>query len=390
MVAATAAAEHKRPARYGQCSACVAGAAALLAASPGSALEWSYTPGASVGASNDTNIRLLFAGAEPVNAMSVAGSVDVLARNEAFEFHASPRVDVLRYDDPTVQDRNDEYADVGISLHDERQRWSFGVNYADEGTRNSEFESNGYAAVDYDRRQTGLTTSWARIMQRGEIDLAASASSVNYQDASFSPYRDYRYDLFQGGYNRSTDERTRWGFSATRSEVTTDRGLVTTTSTDARVTWTHAFSEVLQAHLGFGVLEATTDGLTATRDTAPALDFSVTRGWAFWSLSVGGGRTLQPDGQGSLLQQDRLEVGGTRRLSQRLGVSVTAAKAREKYFVSFYDRNYWQESVSVSWQFKRRWSLVSSVSDHGQQWVTLGLPKQSGVVTQFSISYRGG
>jgi hypothetical protein len=288
-----------------------------------------------------------------------------------------------------VQDRDDTYADVSISTYDERQKWSFGASYADEGTRYSEFESNGYAAVDYDRRQEGLSTSWTRLTKRGGFDLAASAVSVDYQESPFSPYRDYRYDVLQGDYNRITSERSRWGFSVARATVSTERGLITTTSTDARATWMHSFSPSLQAHLGLGVLEAATDGVAATRDSAPALDFGVTQAWPRWRLSVGGGRQLQPDGQGSLLRQDRLQIDATRAMTERLSVGLVASKAREKYFVSFYDRDYWQDAVTVRWRLKRRWVLDGSVSDHGQQWVTLGLPRQTGLVSQLSISYRG-
>lgn len=387
MLAASAKPRHKGH-RHG--SVCATTAAALLAASPSHALEWNYTPGASVGAVNDTNIRLLFEGAEPVNAMSASASLDVLAKNERFEFHAVPHVSAWRYDDPTVDDRDNAYADVNIALHNERQTWSFGVDYADEGTRNSAFESNGYAAVDLDRRQTVATTSWSRRMARGEIDLAGSATSVAYQDAQLSPYRDYRYNVFQGVYTWSTNERSRWGVSVTRSEVTTNRGLITTTSMDARATWTHVFSEALEAHVSLGGLLAATAGLIESRDTAPAVDFSVTRSWPFWSFTAGGGRQLQPDGQGSLLQQDRIDISASRRLTQRLDVTFGVAKAQEKYLFSFYDRDYWQETASVSWRFKRHWLLGGSVTDRGQQWVTLGLPKQTGVVTQFLVTYQGG
>ena len=196
--------------------------------------------------------------------------------------------------------------------------------------------------------------------------------------------------MFQGNYRRTTNERSQWGFSVTRSEVTTDRGLVTTTSTDARASWVHSFSTSLQTHIGLGVLEATTDGVATTRESAPALDFKITQVWPRWWLSVGGGRQFQPDGLGSLLRDDRLQVDAAHRISERLSLGFSAWKARDTYFASFYDRDYWAEAVTVQWRFKHRWMLDGSVTDHGQQWVTLGLPRQAGVVSQVSISYRGG
>ena len=382
--------QQRRTARLRRRSACAAGAAALLAAGPSRALEWSYTPAATVSAQYDTNIRLQFDGAEPVNGRSVSGAADIVGRNEGVDFRFTPRVSAQRYDDPSIEDRNFQYADLSISTHNERQRWSLGGNYALEGTRNSEFESNGFPAIDLERRQTGLTTSWTRLMERGRFDIAASATSVNYQQSLSSPYRDYRYDVLQADYSRTTSERSRWGFTVSGSQVTTDRGFVTTTSTDVRATWAHVFSESLQVHVGLGLLAATTDGIASTHDSAPALDFNVSRAWPRWTLTAGGGRQLQPDGQGTLLQQDSLQVGAERRFSERFSVALGVAKARDAYFFSVYDRDYWQESVSAQWRFKRRWVLDGSLSDHGQQWVTLGLPRQTGVVSQFSISYRGG
>jgi hypothetical protein len=382
---------HKRaPSRHRQRSVCAAGAAALLAAGPSHALEWSYTPVASVGALHDTNMQFKFDGAEPINGRTVAGLADVIGKNEGFEFRATPRVDAQRYDDPSVQDRNNQYADLSVAIHDERQRWSFGGNYALEGTRNSEFESNGFAAVDFDRKQTGLSTNWTRLVERGQFDVAASVTNVNYQDSLFSPYRDYRYDVIQGDYSRTTSERSRWGGSLTRSKVSTARGLVTTTSTDARATWTYAFSPSLQAHIGLGVLESTTDGFVSSTESAPALDFNITQAWPRWRLTIAGGRQLTPDGQGSLLREDRVQVDAVRRVTERLDVILAVAKTRDAYLATFYDRDFWQDAVTVQWRFKRRWFVEGSVTDRGQQWVTLGLPRQTGVVSQFSISYRGG
>jgi hypothetical protein len=390
MIDATAEHEHAT-ARRRRGSVCAAGAAAaLLAAGPSDALEWGYTPVATVGALHDTNMLFEFDGAKPVNGRTVMGVADVVGRNEGFEFRATPRVDAWRYDDPAVQDRNDQYADVSVAVHDARQRWSFGGNYALEGTRNSAFESNGFAGVDFDRKQTGLSTSWTRLVERGQFDLAASATSVDYQDSPFSPYRDYRYDVLQGDYSRTTSERSRWGFSLNRSEVSTDRGLITTTSTDARATWTHEFSASLEAHIGLGLLESTTDGVVSRTESAPALDFNITQTWPRWRLAFFGGRQLMPDGQGSLLREDRLQVDAVRRVTEALNLILAVAKTQDEYLASFYDRDFWQEAVTVQWRFKRRWIVEGSVTDRGQQWVTLGLPSQTGVVTQFSISYRGG
>jgi len=392
MVAMAATPVHKRATvRHRQGSVCAAGAAALLAAGPSGALEWSYAPEASVGALHDTNMLFKFDGAEPINGRIVGGLADVVGRNEGFEFRATPRVDAQRYDDPSVQDRNDEYADLSVAIHDARQRWSFGGSYALEGTRSSEFESNGFAAVDFDRKQTGLNTSWTRLVDRGQFDISAATTSVDYQDSPFSPYRDYRYDVLLGDYSRATSERSRWGFSLARSEVRTERGLVTTTSTDARATWTHAFSGSLQAHVGLGVLESTTDGVFfSTSNSAPAVDFNVTQGWPRWRLTAFGGRQLTPDGQGSLLREDRLQIDAVRRVTENLKLILSVAKARDAYLASFYDRDFWQDAVTVQWRVKRRWFVEGSVTDRGQQWVTLGLPAQTGVVSRFSISYRGG
>ena len=391
MVAITATLERKRvTARHRHRSACAAGAAALLAAGPSGALEWDYTPAATVTALHDTNMLFKFDGAEPVNGRVVMGAAEVIGRNEGFDFHATPRVDAQRFDDPAIVDRNNQYADLGVALHDARQRWSFGGNYALEGTRNSQFEANGLPAVDFDRKQTGVNTSWTRLVERGQFDIAASATSVDYQDSPLSPYRDYRYDVLQGDYSRATNERSRWGFSLSRSEVKTDRGLVTTTSTDARATWTHAFSATLQAHVGLGVLDATTDGFVSSSESAPALDFNVAQAWPRWRLTVAGGRQLMPDGRGSLLREDRVQIDAIRRVTQRLDVILAVAKTRDEYFTSLYDRDYWQNAVTVQWHLKRRWLVEGSVTDRGQQWVSLGLPSQTGVVSQFSVSYRGG
>lgn len=368
--------------------ACAAGATTLLAAAPSGALEWSYVPAVTVGAAQDSNIHLQPQDGLPVGNAALLAGADVVGRNEGLDLQFAPRVNSVRYDDDSVMDRNDIFANLNLATHNERRRWSFGGSYVQESTLNSAFEASGAPAVDLDRKQTSVSTSWDRSLERGRYTLSAATTGVDYQESPFSPYRDYRYDVLQGAYTRVTSERSSWRFSVEKTQVSTEGYRVRTLSTDVRATWIHAFSESLQAQIGVGVLDATTEGAVRVEKSAPALNFSLNQSWPRWRFSVNAGRSLEPDGYGSLLREDSAQVGMTRLVTERFNVGATSLRARVVSVAGLLDRDYSQDTVTLQWRLRRRWILEGAFFERRQQWT--GLPEANGFVSQLSITYRGG
>jgi hypothetical protein len=370
--------------------ACAGIAAALLATQPSGAFEWDYTPAVTVGAAQDTNIRLTATDERQVGAAALTAEMGVVGREEGFEFRFAPRLTSLRYDDDREFDRDNRYADFSIATHDDRQRWSFGGGYAREGTLTTEFESTGFVETDVDRNQSSLYTSWTRAGEHGAYDLALSSSATDYEQALFSPLVDYKYRVLQFGYTRTTNERSNWRYGASRMQLSAESTGFQTVSSDVRATWSRAFSEALQARLGIGMFEVSAEGPLGSDSSGVSLDFNVDRLWPRWRFTTGGGRELQPDGRGALVRVDSARLTMLRRITERfsLGANLAAAQVRsEGNIADLYDRDYSQGGLTLQWRFRRLWLLEGAFFERAHEAPLL--PQVTGIVSQLSVSYRG-
>jgi len=370
-------------------SACVAGAAALLTVGTSHALDWSNTPSFMVGAQEDSNLHMQIPElAHPIGSATLLASTAVLGVNERLQFHFVPQINAVRYDDPLEPRRNDASADAGVQVQGERQTWSAGAGYSRDGTLDSELESLGFSAVNVTREQSSIRGGWTRRAERGAYDASASAVRVDYAETLFSPFRDYNDQSLTAGYTRYTNERSSWHFGLTHMEVASDAGRVTTVSEDLRARWSHTFSPALYAQFGVGILSATTKELGDRLErTSPAVDFAVERSWPYWQFAANGGRSLEPDGRGTVLRQDTVTVGFTRRLAAHLSVGANWTEGRNATLGVQFDRDYSAQSVSMGWSFKRRWTLDATLQQRSEQYSFR--PETSGTVYQVSVAYRG-
>lgn len=349
--------------------------------------EWSVTPSVSIGTIEDDNVYLRPVDPLRVTSAYVDAAAEVVARDTGAEFRFTPRVHSIRYDDDRVLDRDDVSADVSFAKHDDRQQWNVGGGYTNEGTLQSDFETSGLARVDLDRKQTSFSGSFARSIHRGYFAFSGSVAKIDYEESFVSPYRDYQYEVLQGSYSRTTTERSSWKFSITSMQVNTLTFKVTTSSTDVRSSWSHAFSKALQVRVGLGILYASTDGVIGAERSAPSLDFRVDRERARWSLYATGGRELQPDSRGSLQRQDSVQLGVTRRLNERLTVGANMVEGRIDDVGTFFDRDYGQVGASLQWRVRRRWYVDGGLYERREQWSEI--PAATGLSARFSATYHG-
>jgi len=330
-----------------------------------------------------------------VSSNLLVATTTVVGRNETASFSFTPRVMATRYDDPAEVDRNDESADFGLVLAGARQTWSFGASYVNEGTLRSDFETIGFSALDVNREQTSANVGWSRPAEHGSFDAGIGATAVDYADVALSPFSNNRSQDLQGGYTRRLNERTSLRFSLAHMRIETDAGHVATVSDDVRVRWSHSFSEVLSASVGAGALKATTDvrgGATAEtlgtlERTTPAVDFGVNRRWAYWQFSAIGSRTIEPDGRGTVLLDDSVEVSFSRRVGQRLDLGFSVRAGQISTAGVLYDHNFSAEGVTLHWAFKRRWALDGLFQERAEKWALR--PGVNGFASYLSIAYRG-
>jgi hypothetical protein len=364
-------------------------ALALLAAAPCHALEWSYSPGLRLAAGYDTNQHMAYDDPQAVRSTTLNAGAELVGRDEGFSLRFAPRINAIAYDSDEELDRDDIYADVGVTTHRDHGNWSLTASHAQDGTLTGETETTELFGRDVDRSQSSLSTSWTRSGARGAFDIGAAATEVNYDEQNVpTPYVDYTNQSLRAGYSRVTSERSTWRFGVTRFRV--DNAIASRTlSTDVRLTWSHVFSESLRGNFGLGAFQASVDGRESDAEATPAADFSLTYRWRRWGFSAGGGRELMPEGRGTLQREDSVRLGMTRRLTQRfdIGADWSAVRVASIGTPNDFDYDYLQSRVSLQWRFKRRWTLDGAFYGRAQRLSTR--PEVTGVVSQVSVSYRG-
>jgi len=366
------------------------GSCAALACGTSHALEWRSTPAVTVGAGEDSNIWLDPVVDRRASSNSLTASEEILASGPGLQLRVQPEVRALRYAKGGDADRNDAFTTFDLALSRERSTLTFGGGYRRESTLTSEFIDTGLLGLDEERVERSLTAGWNYIVgPRGRATVAASTVSVGYGAGLLSPLVDYDYRVVQLGYQLATTARTTWVFSATRSMV--DGAFSDTTNTAFQARWLRTFTPTLRGEIGLGTFDVRTTNLLATqRETGAALNFSVTREWARWSLQTGGARDLRPDGRGSLVREDAITLEGQRRFGPRLTVGVSLRRAQvaaTDQLANLYDRDYSQTGVGVDWRMKERWLLHAGLQERMQQ--LSFAPRASGVGAVVGMTYRG-
>jgi hypothetical protein len=371
-----------KPALIGSCAALACGAS--------HAREWRSTPAVTVGAGEDSNIWLDPLVDRRASSNSLTASAEVRASGPGLTLRVQPEVRALRYANGTEADRNDAFTTFDLTLGRERSTLTFGGGYRRESTLTSEFVDTGLLGLDEERVERSLTAGWNYIVgPRGRATIAASTVSVDYGAGLLSPLVDYDYRVVQLGYQLATAARTTWVFSATRSAV--DGAITDTTNTAFQARWLRTFTPTLRGEIGLGTFDVRrTNPLATQRESGAALNFSVTREWARWSLQASGGRDLRPDGSGSLVREDAVTLEGLRRFGSRVSVGVSVRRARvaaTDRLAILYDRDYSQTGIGVDWRVAERWQLHAGLQERMQQ--LSFAPRASGVGVQVGMTYRG-
>ncbi len=386
---------HRSGAGVTSCAAAGAAAIVLLAACgapfPARALEWRQTPQVEAAAGYDGNINLDPTFGRSVGSAALTAQTNVVGRSERLRLHFSPRLRSLQYNDSRELDRTDTYADFGMEVTGERQRWSLGGGYAREGTLTTEFEGSGFVQTGIDRVQRLWNGQWSRAQgERGRYELSASAVSVDYQEALFSPLVDYGYRVFEAAYSLNSSERGSWRFSLSRAEVRAAAVNAETASTELRATWTRALSSVLSASFGIGAFQVDQQRPFGARASSGSLDLSLNRRWARWTLDASVRREMRPDGRGALVRQDRMELRSTRRLSSRTAfeASLVAARLAPESRSSFVvGRDYGQAALEIRRRLSQTVAISWSIFGRSQAYQSW--PKARGLGGEFAVKYRG-
>jgi hypothetical protein len=355
------------------------------------AAEWHNVPDVALGAGSDSNVRLTAEDERYVANSSLTVSTDVVGRDDGFDFRFRPQLRSIRYDDPREIDRDDAFASTNLVLGNARRSWSLGANYSRESTLTSEFGRFGFVEVDIQRKQSSLDTGWThRAGDRGTVGLTALATDVDYGEAFLSPLVDYGYRVAQISYSLAANERSNIGFTTSRSRVTT---LGRDTHTDSRgfnVRWVRRVSSALRSTVGVGAFEVVSSGPFGAETTNASLTLGVDGNWSRWTLRASGERDLIPDGTGTLVREDALELAVGRRLTERVTLDFELRGARiaaQGTSRDLPERDYAQASLALQWRPAQRWSVYVALLDRVQE---VDVARADGRQGVFSVRYRGG
>jgi hypothetical protein len=272
-----------------------------------------------------------------------------------------------------------------------------GGAYARESALTHVFDVGGIVDVDHERTETSWHTDWMRQSgPRGRYNVAAAFTNVEYGEAAAgagSYFNSYRYDSLQLAYVLTTSERTNWQFSLADGRIERS-GASSVDNYSAHATWRNRVSETLETSLGVGYFALSGNLAPGTDQSGAAIDFSVSKTWAFWRLSVSGGRDVRPDGRGLLVREDTLTMRLGRPITAHIAFAVSATDGRQQTdlqtnFGSFalYGTDYSRAGVDVEWRVKQQWWLKAELYERTQSASWFG--RADGAVAAVSATFRG-
>lgn len=332
--------------------ACVA-----LGAPSAYAAEWSVQPAFAVGTDYDSN-RTLAPEAIGSEGVSMSGNMRLVHATERLQLLVLPELALQRYSDRRF-DRSDndaitaDAAWTGIS-----SSLDLNASLRDQSTLSSELLSTGIIDLHTRRRdeQAGGTWSYA-YAERWSVSLFSTYLSENYHGNATTPLQDNRLTTIGLSEKYVASERLSFAASVSSGRYTTEQAFFDTRSASASSGFVLNLSErnSISGELGWN---RRTDRFA--RSSGFVGQISITRTTEVGSVSLSGGRSVNPSGFGVFSQTDQALLSASRGLTERLalGAAVSWYRTQSAFqSFSFEERSFSQVRVSLTWQANEYWSI---------------------------------
>ena len=353
-----------------------------LLAVPAWSAEWRAEPSVALRQEFNDNINLTALPHDAVWGTILTPSLRLSRNTEVSQTSASLLVNINRYSGQTGLNRNDLYYTLGSNYKTERDIWAGDFSYTSDSTLTSELNQTGVVLARAQHNLLSLKPSWTRqLTERGSVRLSYMFNDSRYSGGAASGLVDYTYHVAAADWLYQLSGKDQLSMTASYSRFLTTNNNYTASTAGLQGGLTHSFSETLQGTLQLGVNQTRSvlnspytqvciaPGLcfllpiphsVTTSNLVPVLSAKLSKQFETGTLTGTASRELQPTGNGSLVETDRLGLDVSRSFSEKLVGSANAAVYRSRYIgdaVSTPSSRYYSLGLGLNWRMDERWKL---------------------------------
>lgn len=391
-----------------------------VASIPSMAAEWSLEPSVAVREEYNDNIHLTTAPHNSVWSTTLSPSVKFGGRSEILEVAGGARLNFNRYSGESGLDTNDQMFTLTSGYKLERDTWGLDASYTRDSTLASELATTGIVQVRKQRNSSNVAPSWTHIFsERGSLKLDYQLQQAKYDDAAAIGLIDYSNQSLSASLIYLLSGQDQASISAYSSKYETSPATYKSDNQGVQFGVTHAFSETLKGSVTGGVRTTrsivqndasycswlgysfprsfcsnesviASGGIivpvtvtTETRAHGSLLNATLEKQFETMALNGRLSRDVNPSGNGSLVETDRISIGLSGKLSPTLTGGLNVSTSDSRYLngvLTTAATHYLAFEANLGWHVTEWWVMDAGYRYSRQQNPTGTLVPTSNVV----------
>ncbi len=348
------------------------------------AAEWSIEPSVSLKEEYNDNIHLTTAPHSSVTTTTLSPSIQFNRATEISNISAGAKLNANKYTGEQGLDRVDQYYTFSSGYKTERSDWGLDASYIRDYASQNDPTAIGSLSLKQ-RSSASIRPSWQwSLSETNSLRLDYQFNRVKFETAQLN---DYTNNTASASYIHNYSEKDQLTLKAYNSKFERTSGAVKSDTVGLVVGGVHKFSETLTGSLNVGGyrVKTTTEGgtvlcaqwvelpifgrfcakvfVTPTTETSQqgsSLDASLNKQFESASINAQLSRSLDPNGDGVLVESDKAGVTVSDNWTSLLTGSISASMVRSRYkdeALAANNSRYYTVSPSIHWRMSEWWSL---------------------------------
>jgi len=323
------------------------------------AAEWSLSGGLNPSLEYDDNIFMRESNKVGDYRASMIPTLKLAYETDNAEASLSTGYVMDRYHTSSYLDNDDPFFKLNTAYKTQRSTWGLGLNFSESSSRNDAADDTG----DFETNSTSTTKSISpsfsyQLTERDSLSLSTSYSEKTYSTTDFS---DSKNRSVSSHWQHQFTERFNGGVSLSASN-NKSTGLLELTDDDTynlSLTSNYNISEIwsIDGSIGINHLNSQQTNLLGatdkTKSTGPSSSINVSYKTDINQANLSISRSISPSSTGDVNEQDKVSVGWSRSLNERLTAGIRGSYQETSSAIDndSNDRENISISPSINWQY---------------------------------------
>lgn len=323
------------------------------------AAEWSLSGGLNPSLEYDDNIFMRESNKVGDYHASMIPTLKLAYETDNAEASLSTGYVMERYHTSSYLDNDDPFFKLNTAYKTQRSTWGLGLKFSESSSRNDAADDTG----DFETNSTSTTKSISpsfsyQLTERDSLSLSTSYSEKTYSTTDFS---DSKNRSVSSHWQHQFTERFNGGVSLSASN-NKSTGLLELTDDDTynlSLTSNYNISEIwsIDGSIGINHLNSQQTNLLGatdkTKSTGPSSSINVSYKTDINQANLSISRSISPSSTGDVNEQDKVSVGWSRSLNERLTAGIRGSYQETSSAIDndSNDRENISISPSINWQY---------------------------------------